>query len=246
MSQSHEQIIVDITIAAPLDIVWAALRDPALIQTWFGWETPSLAEEIRFIFIDGVTEDAAGHRLQFGEWEGASHAILLADEGERTGLRVVRQAAVPIDFAGAYDDVTEGWINFFQQMRLALERHRGEQRRTLYLSGAGRQGIAAPTAELGLGDIAGLVPDAPYAAELGMGDSITGQVWYQSHFQTGLTVAQWGEGLLVVSDMGVSPRRPHGGGSVLLTTYGLSDAEFAALEQRWTAWWSTRYPPPAA
>ncbi|MHA6731706.1 hypothetical protein [Devosia sp. A369] len=44
----------------------------------------------------------------------------------------------------------------------------------------------------------------------------------------------------------MSPKRPHGGGSVLLTTYGLSDAEFAALEQRWTDWWALRYPTPAS
>jgi hypothetical protein len=41
--------------------------------------------------------------------------------------------------------------------------------------------------------------------------------------------------------MGRSPKRPSGGGSVLLTTYGLSDPDFAALEQRWKQWWSARY-----
>src|SRR4051794_32717052 len=110
MGQSHEQIIVDITIAAPLETVWTALREPAQIATWFGWDSPSLAEEIAFIF-GSVTADAAQHRLDFGEWEGASHAVLLSAEGEqRTGLRVVRTGSTPLDWTERYDGVTEGWI----------------------------------------------------------------------------------------------------------------------------------------
>lgn len=245
MSQMHEQIIVDITIAAPIDSVWAALREPAQIATWFGWDSPSLDEEIAFIF-GSVTADEAQGRLDFGEWEGASHVVRLSAEGQRTRLLVVRSSATPIDWAGSYDDITEGWITFFQQLRLALERHKGQQRRTIYLSGPSLPDIGAPAVELGLGDLVGLAADAAYAVALGTGDQVKGQVWYQSSFQTGLTVEPWGDGLLVVSDMGVSPKRPHGGGSVLLTTYGLSDAEFAALEQRWTAWWAARYPTPAS
>lgn len=245
MSQMHEQIIVDITIAAPITSVWTALREPAQIGSWFGWEAPALAEEIAFIFGSVVADEAQG-RLDFGDWEGVSHVVVLSAAGERTGLRVVRSSSSPIDWAGHYDDITEGWITFFQQLRLALERHQGQQRRTLYLSGPSRPDSGAPRAELGLGEITGLAPDAAYAAVLGPGDSVRGQVWHQSSFQTGLTVEQWGDGLLVVSDMGIAPNRPQGGGSVLLTTYGLSDADFAALEQRWTAWWTARYPTPAS
>jgi hypothetical protein len=49
-----------------------------------------------------------------------------------------------------------------------------------------------------------------------------------------------------VTDMGVSPRRPHGGGSLVLTTYGLSDDGFATLQQRWQQWWDHRYTRPDA
>ena len=52
MSDANRQIIVDLMIAAPVGVVWSALRDTAQIANWFGWEAPSLAEEIQFIFID--------------------------------------------------------------------------------------------------------------------------------------------------------------------------------------------------
>ena len=240
------QTIVDITIAAPIDAVWTALRDPALIGQWFGWDAPSLDEEIDFIFVKGSTPDEANRLLQFGEWEGASDAIQLTQQAGGTRLQLLRSGGKIVDWAGTYDDIAEGWVNFFQQLRLALEQHPGATRRTLYLSGSANPGIGEPSAELGLGEAAAMAPGAAYAVRLPTDDSISGQVWYRTHFQAGLTVEQWGNGLMVVTDMGVSPKRPHGGGSVLLTTYGLSDADFAALETRWKAWWSARYSAPAS
>lgn len=246
MTQTQKQVVVDITIAAPIEQVWAALRDPAQIAQWFGWEAPSLEEEIKFIFVDGATGDEANHVVQFGEWEGASDAIELTAVASGTRLRLVRAGGSPIDWTGVYEDISQGWVNFFQQLRLALETHPGEGRRTIYLSGPSKPDVGEPSAELGLGQNAGFVADAIYEARLTTGDVASGKVWYRTHFQTGLTVDQWGNGLLVVTDMGVSSKRPHGGGSVLLTTYGLADADFAALEARWTDWWNARYPKPAS
>lgn len=247
MSETPKQVLVDITIAAPIDQVWRALRDPGQIENWFGWDASSLAEEIKYIFIDNATGDEPGHILQFDEWEGQGIAeqVELTTVAGGTRLRLVRSGGAPIDWTGVYEDISQGWINFFQQLKLALELHPGEQRRTIYLSGAGKPGIGEPSAELGLGEAAALAPDEAYAARLATGDSASGKVWYQTHFQTGLTVEQWGNGLLVVTDMGISPSRPHGGGSVLLTTYGLGETDFTALEQRWRDWWNTRYVKPA-
>jgi hypothetical protein len=246
MTETAKQVVVDITIAAPIETVWTALRDPAQIASWFGWDAPSLDEEISFIFVDGAQADEARHVVQFGEWEGSSDAMELTAEGEGTRLRLVRAGGPPIDWTGIYEDISQGWITFFQQLRLALEQHPGMTRRTIYLSGPSKPGVGEPSAELGLGEAADLGPGEAYAARLGTGDSASGKVWYKTHFQTALTVEQWGDGLLVVTDMGASSNRPHGGGSVLLTTYGLPDTQFGALEQRWRDWWSARYPKPAA
>ena len=163
----------------------------------------------------------------------------------RASLRLVRSGGVPIDWTGVYEDISQGWINFFQQLRLALERHPGAARRTIYLSGPARHGVSKPSVELGLTGIRALEPGENYALPLATGQHAAGTVWYKTHFQTALTVDAWGDGLLVVTDMGASPKRRHGGGSVLLTTYGLDDAAFDALEQTWQSWWEARYPKPA-
>jgi hypothetical protein len=243
MSDKLEQVLVDITIAAPIETVWSTLRDPAQIANWFGWDAPSLAEEIQYIFVDNATGDDGSFVLQFDEWEGegiSERVELTAVEGG-TRVVLVRSGGAPTDWTGIYEDISQGWINFFQQLRLALELHAGESRRTIYLSGASVAGIGEPSAELRLGEAADLAPGEAYAARLATGDSASGNVWYATHFQTALTVEQWGNGLLVVTDMGTSPKRPHGGGSVLLTTYGLDDAAFGALQQRWSDWWGARY-----
>ncbi|MBJ3786716.1 SRPBCC family protein [Devosia sediminis] len=235
------QVVVDITIAAPIEAVWEALRDPKLIKTWFGWDAPSLADEIKFIFIDHATPDEARRVVQFGEWEGSSDAIELTQTGGGTRLRLMRSGGAPLDWDGVYEDIREGWVNFFQQLRLALELHEGEGRRTIYLSGAAKPGVGEPSAELGLDGPIAYKAGRPYTASLAPGLNARGLVWYTTHYQTGLVVEQFGNGLIVVSDMGVSPKRPNGGGSVLITTYGLSDSEFATLETQWKGWWDERY-----
>lgn len=245
-SKVARQVIVDITIAAPIEDVWKALRDPEQIVNWFGWDAPTLAEEIKFIFLDSATEDLPAHTLQFGAWEdGMSEAIHLETVPEGTRVRLVRSDGTAIDWTGVYEDVTQGWINFFEQLRLALEAHPSEARRTIFLSGSSNAGVGEPSAELGLANAIRKAPGEAYQARLGSGEEVTGAIWHKTHFQTGLTVKQWGEGLLVITDKGISSNRPHGGGSVLLTTYGLSKADFTALEQRWTQWWGERYSPPA-
>ena len=47
----EDHVLVEVTVPAPADAVWAALRDPQKIHQWFGWETEGLKDEIDFIFV---------------------------------------------------------------------------------------------------------------------------------------------------------------------------------------------------
>ena len=234
------QILIETTIAAPVDAVWRALREREQLRNWFGWDAETLADEIDFIFFDHARADEVARVLQFGEWEGISDAIELSGDENETTVCVVRREPV-VDWADAYQDVPEGWVTFVQQLRLLLDRHPGAERRTLYLSGSARPGVAEPREALGLAQRIAKPDGAEYSASLPTGETISGLVWHRTHFQLGLNVTEWGDGLLVVSDMGVSDKRPNGGGSVLLTTFGLDEAVFRDLETRWRAWWDSRY-----
>lgn len=229
MSEEHR--IAEVEIAADKAIVWRALREPGQLRNWFGWDAPTLDEEIRMIFLDAEADEAAGI-VQFGEWQGVSDRFELSAHGSGTLVRVVRRGPVPEGgWDAAYDEVIEGWTTFIAQLRFYLERHRGDSRRTLYFSSKAGPGVIEATGLIGVGEAG-----SHFARELSPGDAVSGEVWHWSRHQLAVTVEEWSGGLIVVGD------RPHGGGSALLTTYGLSDAEFAALETRWRTWWNTAYP----
>ena len=39
---SDSEVLVELAIAAPADTVWRAMRDPARIAQWFGWDATTL------------------------------------------------------------------------------------------------------------------------------------------------------------------------------------------------------------
>ena len=242
-SKKTDRVLVEVTIAAPIETVWAAVREPEQIRRWFGWDADTLKEEIDFIFVSHAHASEDARTLQFGEHEGNADRFELEARGASTALRVVRSGPVSdIDWENVYEDVTEGWITFVEQLRLALEKHPGAERRTIYLSGKAIAGQAPPSHALDVARLRDAGPGRTYTAQASTGDTLTGTVWHQSAFQLGLAVEQWGDGLLVVTDKPASTTAPHGGGSVLLTTYGLGEEKFQALQTRWSTWWASRYP----
>lgn len=237
-----ERVLIEVTLPAPIDDVWRAMRDPDEIRRWFGWDYDGLDDEIRLIFDDAsVDASETDHTLS---WEHGDRFELRTD-GEQTLLRVTRAApAGGASWEDVYDDISEGWITFVQQLRFMLDRHPGQDRRTLYLDGHAVDVDAFPVeAALQLTGAAALAPGSPYDARAATGDHLTGEVWFRTAHQFGLTVERFGNGLLVIGDPPPATRPPHGGGWVVITTYGLDDTAFADLRRRWTDWWQARYKP---
>jgi hypothetical protein len=235
-----DRVLIDLTISAPVDKVWAALRDPEQIRRWFGWETDSLAGEVDFIFVDHADVDEDARIISF---QGTQDRFEVVADGANTRLRVVRSPpADDAEWSDVYEDMTEGWIMFVQQLKFGLERHRLAPRRTLWqsLSKGERDGMR-PLSALGLSDLIGATPGAPVNRALPTGDEVSGRVWHASKHQVSITADAW-DGLLNVHDAGSwTGGGGHGPGAVMITTYGLEDAAFSDLERRWKAWWAERY-----
>ena len=235
-----EPVRIEITLPAPVEAVWEAFRDPEVTRRWFGWDYDGLDDEIRCIFVDETVASEADHTLHIG-----GHLFALEDRGQQTVVRVTRaapvDARVDTDWAAFYDDIEEGWISFLQQLRFVLARHPDETRRTVYRNGEtlGEPPSAAVDL-LGLRAVADAASGERYTATTTVGDVLTGEVWFRSDRQLGLTVDDWGDGLLLVA-RSPSVRPPYGAASVFLCTYGLDDAVLADLESRWSAWWDDHF-----
>ena len=129
-----DPVIVEVVIEAPIETVWRALRDRAEIKRWFGWEYDGFDEEIEFIFFKASTADDTDHVLD----GGPGGRIALEDRGDQTVVRVTR-AAPAGSWDGVYDEVNEGWLTFIQQLRFYLERHPGQDRRTVHVATSGEE-----------------------------------------------------------------------------------------------------------
>ncbi|TCM45224.1 SRPBCC domain-containing protein [Kribbella sp. VKM Ac-2568] len=233
---SDETPVIVVTVAAPVEAVWDALRDKEKIRHWHGWEYEGLDAEIDLIFFTGYTEDAGESESRMLEIHGGDRFVVEPAEG---GSRITLTRAPHGDdpeWDAYYDDITEGWITFVQQLRFALERHPGEPRRTLFYSGAGDRSTG-PAEQLGITAAVG----SEYEVDL-VGERATGRVWFRSDNQVGLTVDQWGDGLLVLSHVGAGEKKPNGAAMAVLTFYGVDDAALAGTDKRWSDWWSLRYP----
>jgi hypothetical protein len=221
-------VTVIVTIAAPVDVVWEALRDRDTIRHWHGWDAEGLDDEIDLIYFTHMTEDAAARTLSAGDGD---HFRLEAD-GDRTRVTLTRapRGANP-DWYAYYDDITEGWITFLHQLRFAVERQPGVSRRTVFLSGhnTGGHDLMAELGDTGVVDLAG--------------EKVTAELWYRAEHQLGLAVDAWGGGLLVVASSAPTETKPEGAAMVILSTYGLGDDELTELTDRWRAWWTARFGP---
>jgi uncharacterized protein YndB with AHSA1/START domain len=238
---TFDRPLIELTISAPADRVWAALRDPELIREWFGWDADTLEAEIKTIFADYADADDAARVLHF---RGMGDRFEVVAHGAETVVRLVRPAPSPdTDWDEFFEDVIQGWIAFIRQLQFALDRHPGGGRRTLYFSGSPRSAGPLAAAALGLADVGRA--GEPYAARAATGDELAGRVWHRGRHQIGLTVDGWGDGLLIIMDRPASGSFPRGGSQAILTTYGLGDDELAALKRRWETWWTGHFAPAA-
>ncbi len=203
---------VEVVVHAAREAVWRALTDPAEVRRWFGWDYDGLDDEIRYIFVDHAQRTAPA-RIDLEDGE----RIELEANGPRTVVRVTRPGPLTdADEDDVHDLIEEGWRAFLQQLRYYLERHAGEDRRTVHL-----QGEASPAEVLAALD-----------------DVATGRLWHASSYQVAIVVDGQAGGLVLIEASSPLDSDVPGRVSVTVTSFGLGEAAFAARRREWESWWT--------
>jgi uncharacterized protein YndB with AHSA1/START domain len=190
---TQKPFTVETTIDAPLETVWRAFTDLAVVREWFGWDYDGIEGEIRYIFVDHARLEPPDRIVI----ENGQDLRLIPD-GHRTVVRITMAGDLDgTTWDDVYDGMEEGWRAFFEQLRFLLERRPTGTRRTVYLTGKGEP----PT--------------------------VDGEPWHASRWQR-ITVDPDGHLVAVGwNDAGET--------GVTVSTYGLDDAAFAAVRERWEA-----------
>ena len=244
LEESGSRVVIEVTVSAPIDTVWEHLRDPELIARWHGWDYEGLDGEIEFIYQEHAREGTTPYVLE-GKGGPAPGSFELGDRfdlREQDGATVVRITRGPKgtddDWDAMYDVITQGWVSCLAQLRFAVESAPPAARRTVFLSSG-----PAPAVR-GLLGVADLRAGDDYAVEPAPGLSLSGRTWFDTAAQTGLTVDAYGPGLVVLADNpGESPDRA-AASMAIVSTFGLSDADFARVEQVWQTWWDEHHEGP--
>jgi hypothetical protein len=234
---TEDRFVTSVVLPLPVRECWPYFRDPALIREWHGWEYDGLDAEIAEIYADRARISEDHRTINLG-----THLFNFTEDDGLTRLEVHRAPLTEEteEWAPYVADIDEGWTSFVQQLRFKLERHRDDNRQTLFYGGTPKDPTVSPVQGAGLGEIGTEQVGDTYVATVGPGDALTGTVWFRSEHQVGVTVDGWGDGLLVVAD-GPAGGPPYTKGEAILTTYGLDDDQRADLTARWTGWWSAHY-----
>ena len=160
----EERVCVRITIDAPAETVWSALREPHEIERWHGWHYDELEAEIDAIFLSDVTEHPRGADPR--HQRGRAVRARTGGRRRRAAHSASHRAWTPTSTArtgtGGTTRSTRAGRTFVHQLRFLLERHPGQDRRTLRIDDD-RPSVASVWQLLGLSDLVG--PGAPAVGE---------------------------------------------------------------------------------
>jgi len=245
----REVVALDVPVA--LTTLWQHVREPRLIHRWYRSDRPSLAEEIYGTFVGQPREsidtegDRVVHRLIWPHGDILTAHASHHDPGHThvTFTRASFQGLHTNTFDGVWDTIDELWIASLHQLEFALRVHLGQDRRTLAVHDldAGDRGDRLID-RAGLSSVRGAPTGGHVEGRRPDGVLLGGRVLYKSPLQFGVELHGIDEHLLVVYEVPMAERPPHGGVSAILSTYGMDDDKFDVIRHRWEAWWSKAAP----
>lgn len=184
---------LSLSINAPIDTVWDALRDKEKLLQWHGWDTPGLEEEVENIYFTDIKEDNVNDQKHTLVVNGGDTFTVEVDEGATTTLTLVRASlSGDPEWDAYYSNITEGWVSFIEQLRFMLEHSPKAPRKTTFT------GITLDRSEvLQQLNLADEKEGTKFKGHFQDGQ-VSGEVWFSTSNQLGVVVEAWGPGLLIL------------------------------------------------
>jgi hypothetical protein len=230
--------VVSLDISAPPATVWQHMRQPDLVHRWYRWDSPTLDDEVRaFVAATEGREGVTGHTLT---WH--NHDVLTIGPApgrpSATHLTVTRSSHDLAGYDGVHDHADAVWIASAEQLRFAVTAQNTQPRRTLSIFGLDAGDLRDRLLDrAGLHGIRGVPIGGNVQARRPDGTLLGGTLVRKTDDLIVLHLHGITEAMLVLFETPAASAPPHGTVGAVLSTYGLDDATFAQVQERWTGWW---------
>lgn len=236
--------VVSVDVPVSFDTAWSHLRQPELIRRWYGWDEPHLDDAVTQVFLREAVVQRADSGLPLGWLRWHNHDWLEVRGGwgvaPRTTITVRRpDHALLASYDGLRDEADERWITWLHQLRFALGRHIGEERRAFAVRGLNGERPDRLLYRVGLHGARGVPLGGAVEIHRPDGSVLGGTLEYCSTHQFGVALHGYGGSLLVVQLVPPASHPPNGAVNAFWSTYGLDDEALEVATRRWCAWWRT-------
>ncbi len=230
--------VLSVSVPVGFDTAWAHLRRPELIRRWYGWDRPSLDEDIRRRFLDdAVAQRSEGLPIGWLRWHNHDR-LEVRGTARRSTITLRRPGHVLLaSYDGVRDEVDECWITWLEQLRFALAEHNGEDRHSFAVRGLTGERPDRVLYRVGLHGARGVPVGGAVEIRRPDGTLLGGSLEYAGAHQFGVRLLGHGGSLLTVQLVPAESHPPTGAVHATWNLWGLRPEELEDVRERWATWW---------
>lgn len=233
--------VISVDVPVDFDTAWAYVRQPGLIRRWWGWNRPSLDEDIHEMFCRDAVVQRPDSTLPVGwlRWHNRDRLEVRGGIARPHATILVRRPehVLLATYDGVRDAVDEQWVTWLHNLRFALTDHVGEERHAFAVHGVDGERPDRLLYRVGLHGARGVPVGGAVEIRRPDGTLLGGTLEYCGPHQFGVRLRGHGDSLLVVQVVPPVSHPPRGAVNAIWSVWGADDDEVAQLHDRWRTWW---------
>lgn len=240
--------VISVDVPVDFDTAWSYVRQPGLIRRWWGWDRPSLDEDVREMFGRDAVVQRSDTGLPVGllRWHNHDRLEVRGSLSRPRSTVLVRRPEHELlaTYDGVRDAVDEQWITWLHHLRFALTHHAGDDRVAFAVHGMDAERPDRLLYRAGLHGARGVPVGGAVEIRRPDGTLLGGTLEYSDPHQFGVRLR--GNSLLVVQLVPPVSHPPRGAVNVIWSLWGLDEDEAGRVRERWHTWWHLPLPATSA